>query len=132
MRKNPRRTRLAGFCKEPAKRRICGLASARGLPKLLAVPDDLFSLEYDSGGGDAVEAFRRDRQRALDEFARATGLPVGRRAEVALQCGINLRGILLLEDEELFVPTRRAQNARFRINSFRFGFDEIASVVAME
>lgn len=84
-----------------------------------------------TGSADGLTAWRETRQAALIETAKKLGFPLAHECEVWLKCGIRLRGILRLKEEELFFKTSQ-KKLKFVIGGTSFDAVEIESCVRLD
>jgi hypothetical protein len=87
-----------------------------------------------NGPGDSrgFDAWREARRAKLGELARSLGLPFGRRVRVEFSTGSPLEGILLMDEEDLFISSRRDNHLRLRIGQASFEAGEIISCTTLE
>ena len=87
-----------------------------------------------SGGtpGEGVEAWRTERRNALEMLARKQGLPLGRQVRIDFWNGPSLEGLLVLDEEKLFVDPRRDSSLHLRIGHADFHANEIAACTTLE
>jgi hypothetical protein len=87
-----------------------------------------------SGGtpGEGVEAWRTERRNALEMLARKQGLPLGRQVRIDFWNGPSLEGLLVLDEEKLFVDPLREARLHLRIGSADFHANEIAACTTLE
>lgn len=89
-----------------------------------------FSRETDATDG--LARWHEERQAALRDLAQKLGLPLDHPAEVVLQGGIRLRGILRLAQEELFREPKRDLRLQLRIDRCTFLPTEMESCVRLD
>ncbi len=92
--------------------------------------DSAASSDEEKLGG--LAAWRAARREAMETLAKKQGLPLGHRVRVDFACGPPLEGILLLNEETLFLTERRNPKLHLRIGTADFHADEIAACVQME
>jgi hypothetical protein len=91
-------------------------------------------LAFTDAPADAVSGltlWREQRAEALRLFARRAGVPIGRDVEVWLVSGIRLRGVLRLQDEELFFDAA-AHDLALCVQDVPFRRSEMESCVALD
>ncbi len=81
---------------------------------------------------DGLAAWRAARREAMENLARKHGLPLGHRVRVDFACGPPLEGVLLLNEETLFLSDRRNPKLHLRIGTADFHADEIAACVQID
>jgi len=103
------------------------------------IPDQLgFNFDSRSPGGatqlqpDALVAWRAARREAMESRARKQGLPLGQRVRVDFACGPPLEGVLLLNEETLFLSDRRNPKLHLRIGTADFHANEISACLLIE
>ncbi|MEI8309901.1 MAG: hypothetical protein WCH98_04005 [Verrucomicrobiota bacterium] len=91
-----------------------------------------FSESPGAESGDAIEAWRAERLTAIESLARKQGLPLGRQVRIDFWNGPSLEGLLVLDEEKLFVDSRRDPSLHLRIGSADFHANEIAACTALD
>lgn len=86
----------------------------------------------DTDGRDGLTRWHEERREAIQDLARKLGLPLDHPAEVVLQGGIRLRGILRLAQEELLIEPKRDLGLQLRIDRCTFLPTEIESCVRLD
>ena len=81
---------------------------------------------------DGLHTWRAARHSALLALAREQSLPLGHQVRVEFENGPPLEGILYLNDEELFHPTRRVPHLHLRIGNATFHAHEISSCIRLD
>lgn len=81
---------------------------------------------------DGLVEWRVQRERAMNRAGRQLGLPLGHRVEVQLVSGIQLRGVLTLKDELLFLDTNKIRQVELVVDSVPFSPREIESCVRLD
>jgi hypothetical protein len=81
---------------------------------------------------DGLTRWHEERQEALRDLARKLGLPLDHPAEVVLQGGIRLRGMLRLGQEELLIEPKRDLRLQLRIDRCTFLPTEIESCIRLD
>ncbi|MEI8342094.1 MAG: hypothetical protein WCH43_11260 [Verrucomicrobiota bacterium] len=94
-------------------------------------------LSLDFSGGDqplakSLEAWRADRIESVRRLAHLQGLPIGQSVRVDFDNGPSLNGKLLLDEESLFLPTRKNPHIALRIGNATFHADEIVSCARLD
>ena len=89
---------------------------------------DQLSFDFADGYAGAVSEWRE----AQEALAVKLGLPLGRRVRVEFENGDGLEGLLVLDDQTLFTPERRAADLRLRIGSASFAAKDIASCMRLD
>jgi hypothetical protein len=98
------------------------------------MPDQL-SLDFSSEekpSDKGLEAWRADRMKAIRQLADLQGLPIGHLVRVDFENGPGLEGRLMLDEEGLFIPSRKNPGIALRIGTHAFHADEIASCVRLD
>lgn len=94
--------------------------------------DSADSTKGDQCKPDALAVWRASRREQMESLARKQGLPLGQRVRVDFACGPPLEGLLLLNEETLFVSTRRNPKLHLRIGTADFQAAEISACVQIE
>lgn len=76
--------------------------------------------------------WQEERGAAREKLARKMGLPIGRQVEVWLHNGIRLRGLLLLEEERLWIDNERDFKLKLVVDGVPFTAAEIESCVRQD
>ncbi|MCW5557699.1 MAG: hypothetical protein KIT22_07695 [Verrucomicrobiae bacterium] len=86
-----------------------------------------------ASGRNALDAWRAQRAEELDELSRALGLPLGHPCRVELAGGVQLEGLLLLDDEGLLLPeARKDSELKLRIGRCVFTPRELVSAIRLD
>jgi len=103
------------------------------------MPESPGQLEFDFGATvsnpDEPDGFTRWREalRAQEDAeARRLGLPLRRKVEVQLECGVLLRGRLEFAEPELFRLTRRPVRLALKVGGSVFDHSQIARCIALD
>ncbi|MGI8604064.1 MAG: hypothetical protein ACR2OZ_13880 [Verrucomicrobiales bacterium] len=89
-------------------------------------------LDAPAGSGTAGwEHWRAERDRQMFELSKQMGLPLGRQVEIELVNGPVLRGRLLLDSPELFLPSRGYTQVRLRIGRAVFEAAHVSQCVVV-
>lgn len=91
-----------------------------------------FSKSPAAAPGDAIETWRAERRKAIESLARKQGLPLGRRVRIDFWSGPSLEGLLVLDEEKLFVDPRRDPSLHLRIGPADFHANEIAACTTLD
>jgi hypothetical protein len=97
--------------------------------------DDQLDLTFENRGqlfAHGLDDWRTERRKNLEELARVQGLPIGRTARIYFHNGPPCEGILLIDDDNLFVPDKRKHDLQLCIGRIRFTASDVASCVAVE
>lgn len=94
--------------------------------------DSRVSVIADPFQPDALTIWRAARREQMEKLAKKQGLPLGHRVRVEFACGPPLEGLLLLNEETLFVKDRRDPKLHLRIGTADFHADEISACVRIE
>jgi hypothetical protein len=89
------------------------------------------SFGFAGNAGDGLALWREQQRELLRRLGLELGLPVGSSCEVVLASGIQLRGRLVLDEEDLFVSATR-KDAMLRIGAVSFSIAEIADCVRLD
>ena len=89
------------------------------------------SFEFAGNASDGMALWREQQRELLRRIGLELGLPVGSSCEVVLASGIQVRGCLLLDDEDLF-PSATRKDAMLRIGAVSFSIAEIADCVRLD
>jgi hypothetical protein len=90
-----------------------------------------FDFDQPSAGGDGVERWHRQRERAIHRLARRLGLPIEHEVEVWLKNGMRLRGHLKLRESMLLVETVDQDSLELVIERANFRYSEMESCVRL-
>jgi hypothetical protein len=82
--------------------------------------------------GDGIEAWRAERRKVIESLAGKQGLPLGRQVRIDIWNGPSLEGLLVLDEEKLFVDPRRDPTLHLRIGSADFHANKIAACTALD
>lgn len=82
--------------------------------------------------GDGIEAWRSERRKAIEALAHKQGLPLGRQVRIDFWNSPSLEGLLVLDEEKLFVDPCRVPSLHLRIGSADFHANEIAACTALD
>jgi len=85
-----------------------------------------------AASGDAIEAWRAERRTAIESLARKQGFPLGRQVRIDFWNGPSREGLLVLDEEKLFVDPRRDPSLHLRIGPADFHANEIAACTALD
>jgi len=91
-----------------------------------------FSESPGAVSGAGIETWRAERRTAIESLARKQGLPLGRRVRIDFWSGPPLEGLLVLDEEKLFVDPRRDPSLHLRIGPADFHANEIAACTALD
>ena len=91
-----------------------------------------FSGAPGGASGDGIATWRAERRNAVETLARKQGLPLGRQVRIDFWNGPSLEGLLVLDEEKLFVDPRREARLHLRIGSADFHANEIAACTTLE
>jgi len=80
---------------------------------------------------DGFSLWREQRQASTRRLAAELGYPLGEHCEVELETGVILRGIIVLDGEDLFLTAERG-SAVLRIGQVSFSIRQIASCVRID
>lgn len=90
-------------------------------------------LPFDAPGarGDGYATWQERRRAAMTEAGRRLGLPLGHPVRIELKDGCQLRGVLRLAEEGLFLEVGRepGHEPMLRVDRCTFGLTDIASCV---
>jgi hypothetical protein len=89
------------------------------------------SFEFGDNASDGLALWREQQRALLRRLGLELGLPVGSSCEVMLTSGIQLRGRLLLDEEDLF-PSATRKDAMLRIGAVSFSIAEVAGCVRLD
>jgi hypothetical protein len=81
--------------------------------------------------GSGLVRWRDERRAAMEALAAKQGLPLGQRVRVEFENGPPMEGLLLLDEEALFLPTKRDGHLALRIGTGTFHADEIAACIRL-
>jgi hypothetical protein len=87
---------------------------------------------HSSGQPDGYVKWVVSRRLAARDLACRLNLPLNRKVEVWLQCGIRLEGILELKEEALFIEEDRLRHLEFTVDGVSFTYRELESCVALD
>ncbi len=79
-----------------------------------------------------VELWRERRRIQIDELAGVTGLPIGQAVRLTLISGPVVQGVLLLDEEGLWVDWKRSGNLRLRVGTVDFLAGDVESCVRLD
>ena len=82
--------------------------------------------------GEGIEAWRAERWKHIESLARKQGLPIGRQVRIDFWNSPSLEGLLVLDEEKLFVDPCRDPSLHLRIGSADFHANEIAACTALD
>ncbi|MFA7235049.1 MAG: hypothetical protein WC076_13160 [Terrimicrobiaceae bacterium] len=82
--------------------------------------------------GEGIEAWRAERRKLIESLARKQGLPLGRQVRIDFWNGPSLEGLLVLDEEKLFVDPRRDPSLHLRIGAADFHANEIAACTTLD
>lgn len=90
-----------------------------------------------SGGGtgsgeSGLDRWRENRQSAMEALAAREGIPLGHRVRVDFENGPPLEGILYLDKESLFLPTKREPHLMLRVGTSTFEKDDVAAIIRLD
>ncbi len=83
---------------------------------------------FDSG----LDDWRLSRRKAVENLARAQGLPIGKIARIYFFNGPPCEGLLQLDEDEILFPDKRDAKLKLAIGRIRFTSSDIASCIAIE
>jgi len=89
------------------------------------------SFEFAGNVSDGLALWREQQRERLRCLGLELGLPVGSSCAVVLESGIQLRGCLVLDEEDLF-PSATRRDAILRIGAVSFSIAEIADCVRLD
>jgi hypothetical protein len=89
------------------------------------------AFDFAGNSSDGLSLWREQQRVTLRRLGAELGLPLGAHCEVALECGLLLRGCLVFNEENLF-PVARRDFAALRIGEVNFSIGEIASCVRID
>ena len=79
-----------------------------------------------------VELWRERRRIQIGALSELTGLPIGRAVRVTLASGPVVEGVLFLDEEALWVDTRRCRDLRLRVGAVDFRAGDVESCVRLD
>jgi hypothetical protein len=79
-----------------------------------------------------VDLWHERRRARIGELAAATGLPIGQTVRLILAAGPIVQGVLFLDEECLWVDTKRSGDLRLRVGAVDFLAREVESCVRLE
>jgi len=85
-----------------------------------------------STGGDGLDRWHQQRERASHRLARRLGLPLERQVEVWLKDGVRLRGKLRLKESMLFLEALDEHDLELAIDKVTFHFAEMESCLRLD
>jgi hypothetical protein len=97
-------------------------------PQQAVQPIRQLAFDFACNSADGLSLWREQRQASTRRLGAELGYPLGEHCEIELQCGVILRGTLLLDGEDLFLSAQRG-SAVLRIGEMSFSIGEIASCV---
>lgn len=81
---------------------------------------------------DGVARWHAERERARETVARVHGIAIGRRCRVTLTDGVELEGVLELQDERIFPTADRDPELGLRLGRCTFRLSEVVAVVRLD
>lgn len=91
-----------------------------------------FDFTIENSATDELTKWRVQRRAAMEALALREGIPLGHRVRVEFDCGPPLEGVLLLNEEVLFLPERRNPRLHLRIGRADFYANEITACVQID
>ena len=81
-----------------------------------------------TAGADGLESYRLEMETMRRTLGRRFGVPLGSEVEVELNSGPTVRGILRIENPEVFLRPHSKDQPVFRVGRCTFSFAQMASV----
>jgi hypothetical protein len=121
---------IGGVARRPKLQEKPGSAAGRrvGVSEQLCFSFDGSGPQSISG----VELWRERRRVQTDALSEVTGLPIGHAVRLTLARGPVVEGVLFLDEEGLWVDTRRCRDLRLRVGTVDFRAGDVESCVRLD